>query len=253
MRILTPTGKNLVLHKERIEWPALPKTFQDAIIFTRKLHVRYLWIESLCIMQDNNADWQRESAKMASIYQSAYITLAVSRSSGADGSCFSRMCPEFRAHEVYQVPWNGQGQQIKIYARKKLPHYLRGCHQMDDDKYRTTEFPLMSRAWAYQELLLSPRVLYFGEHELVWECSEFASCECRGLSQYTLPRDLYTFMEKAESFTLEKFSRSTERWYRIVEGYSTLNLSFEKDTLPALSGLAKYMQQYRTDRYLAGI
>ena len=250
---ITTTSKNLERHKERIEWPALPRSFQDAVIFARKLHVRYLWIDSLCIIQDNDADWQRESGKMASIYQNAYITFAVSRSSGADGGCFSKMRPEFRAHEVYQMPWSGQGQQIKIYARRKLPHYLRGCYQPDEAKYRTSEFPLLNRAWTYQELLLSPRVLYFGENELIWECSEFASCECRGLPRYVRPRDLYTFMQADEEVPLERFSRLAQRWHRIVEEYSCLQLSFEKDKLPALSGLANYMQNFRTDRYLAGI
>ncbi|OCK81956.1 HET-domain-containing protein, partial [Lepidopterella palustris CBS 459.81] len=193
-------SSNLDRHKERVEWSALPKTFQDAISFARYLQIRFLWIDSLCIIQDNEADWQRESAKMASIYQNAYVVLAATRSSNADGGCFSKTHTEYQAHE---------------------------------------QFPLLTRAWTYQELLLGARIVHFAEHELVWECQESTRCQCGGV--------------KTDVYPLERYSRLAKRWRAIVEEYSKLKLTCEKDKLPALSGLARYMQQYRTDRYLAGL
>lgn len=246
-------SSNLDRHKERVEWSALPKTFQDAISFARYLQIRFLWIDSLCIIQDNEADWQRESAKMASIYQNAYVVLAATRSSNADGGCFSKTHTEYQAHEVYQFPWNGRERPINIYARRKLPHLVRGCHQSDQEQYRVQQFPLLTRAWTYQELLLGARIVHFAEHELVWECQESTRCQCGGVKTDVMPRDLLTFMKDNEVYPLERYSRLAKRWRAIVEEYSKLKLTCEKDKLPALSGLARYMQQYRTDRYLAGL
>ena len=60
---------------QRIPWESLPKTFQHAIEVTRKLGIRFLWIDSICIIQDDKRDWEEESSKMASIYQNSYLTI----------------------------------------------------------------------------------------------------------------------------------------------------------------------------------
>lgn len=59
-----------------IPWDKLPSTFQDAITVTRRLGIAYIWIDSLCIVQDDAQDWEREAAKMALIFESAYLTIA---------------------------------------------------------------------------------------------------------------------------------------------------------------------------------
>jgi hypothetical protein len=62
---------SLALHKEQIRWEVLPKTFQEAIEFTRRLKIRYIWIDALCIIQDDREDWQREVANMYTTYQNS--------------------------------------------------------------------------------------------------------------------------------------------------------------------------------------
>lgn len=89
--IATTTTSNFTARKQNIAIKELPKTFQDAIEITRGLGVHYLWIDSLCIIQDSEADWERESSKMASIYKNAYLTVAASRSSDGSGGCFSTL------------------------------------------------------------------------------------------------------------------------------------------------------------------
>jgi hypothetical protein len=88
-QLITTERKTLELRKAGIPWDALSKTFQDAIVFTRCLQVRYLWIDSLCIIQDDQDDWRREAANMASIYENAWLTIAATKSSGGAGGCFS--------------------------------------------------------------------------------------------------------------------------------------------------------------------
>jgi hypothetical protein len=72
-----------------IAWSALPKTFQHAIIFARKLGIQFIWIDSLCIVQDSKKDWLEQSGKMAAIYENATITLAATTSEGGRAGMFT--------------------------------------------------------------------------------------------------------------------------------------------------------------------
>lgn len=75
--------------KQGITWASLSKTSQDAINLTRKLGVQSIWIDSLCIVQDDKYDWETESATMAAVYRDAYLTIAVSLAADGSGGCFS--------------------------------------------------------------------------------------------------------------------------------------------------------------------
>jgi Heterokaryon incompatibility protein (HET) len=84
-------------HKGGITWDKLPRTFQDAISFTRRLKIRYLWIDSLYIFQDDNKDWQRQASRMPSIYENSYVTLAAMASDSSNGVCFYKADPGYKA------------------------------------------------------------------------------------------------------------------------------------------------------------
>jgi len=76
----TTTG-NLQSHKDGFNFSLLPRTLQDAILMTRYLNLRYIWIDCLCIIQDDKADWEREAALMADVYSNAFLTIAAARAS----------------------------------------------------------------------------------------------------------------------------------------------------------------------------
>jgi hypothetical protein len=78
------TTANRENHKMGIDCSRLPKTLQDAIYMTRYLGIRYIWIDCLCIIQDDSADWQREAASMAGVYSNSWLTIAAARA--ADSS-----------------------------------------------------------------------------------------------------------------------------------------------------------------------
>src|SRR5947209_7177591 len=82
------TTSNEQVHLKGLDTATLPQTFCDAVIITKHLGFRYLWIDALCIIQDSQSDWQTESANMASIYQGSSLTIAASSSSNSDGGCF---------------------------------------------------------------------------------------------------------------------------------------------------------------------
>ena len=183
------TLNQLSAFKKRIPWKLLPKTFQDSIQFCLSLGVKYLWVDALCIIQDDESDWQIESAKMATIYQNAFLTLAATSSSSCSGGCY----PEKAATVVeYEIPVDlslTAASSFPIRVRKKLNHWTVPPTQRSIQLH-----PLLSRGWAFQERILSPRVLHFCGEEMIWECKETTYCECGGLSAPFLPKDQFDQM-----------------------------------------------------------
>jgi Heterokaryon incompatibility protein (HET) len=68
----------------------LPKTYRDAIAVTRRLGIRYLWIDSLCIIQDSSEDWEKECIKMPQIYQNSTVIIAGPAASGCESGFLDR-------------------------------------------------------------------------------------------------------------------------------------------------------------------
>lgn len=172
---LRTTRSNIERMKEGIPWSDLPKTFQHAIMIARLVHIGFLWIDSLCIIQDDEKDWEKESACMAGIYENAFLTIAATDARDADGGYFMDMEP--RDKEVYQINLtramtNGHS----IFVRRSPNNTLFGLFYMSD----YSRAPLLGRAWAFQEHILSVRVLQFAASEVRWECNGSFTCECGG-------------------------------------------------------------------------
>jgi len=247
------TSLTLERNKDNIPWDTLPRTFQDAIRFTRWLGIRYLWIDSLCIIQDSNEDWLEESAKMVDIYRGAFLTLAATASSSDDGGLFHMHVPADQTRRVFG--YSSAGIPYNFYVRPRVSHCIIKRHSTYTETPK--DFPLFDRAWVYQELLLSPRVIHFAEQELTWECMQRIDCECGGSTRYDwLRRDTPHKMHHSQAFH-ESYNNVRElhaRWRTMVGQYSRLSLTLGKDKLPALSGLARQMQRCRPgDQYLAGL
>ncbi len=103
LKPLTTTGSSLEQRKQGIEWSSLPKTFRDAIHVTHSLGIKYLWIDSLCIVQDDSVDWEVESAKMASIYSQSFITIAATAAVNGSEGCYMERNPRYQARKITVV------------------------------------------------------------------------------------------------------------------------------------------------------
>jgi Heterokaryon incompatibility protein (HET) len=241
-QIITTTRDTMDEHKMGIPWSSLPKTFQDAITLVRRLSLRYIWIDSLCIVQDDDDDWKKEARQMARIYENAYLTIAATKSSSGSGGLFCKT-PDFEMVETASA----DHPPYQIFAREQIHHlplYPWGSPDI---------FPLLTRGWVYQERLLSQRVLHFGPQELFWECAETTSCECSAINVGGYPVNR---PKVAHSRALAQEPGSPPlawRWRTMVSEYSGLKLTRASDRLPAFSGVATQMMRYRKSKYLAGM
>jgi hypothetical protein len=100
---LITTTSTLHSHKDGIEWPHLPKSFQDAITITRGLDIRYIWIDSLCIVRGGGADWAAESVKMGTIYENSYLTIAATAATDGTNGCFTIRDSEVKLRHSHQI------------------------------------------------------------------------------------------------------------------------------------------------------
>jgi hypothetical protein len=164
-------------NKRGINSAGIPNTFKDAIDFTRRLGIRYIRIDSICIIQDDPAGWAVESTQMADVYASAYLTICATASADDDAGCY-RTKPAGWAAQSMEVA-KADGFEYDIYVRYGLQreHVYTWGYAISDDK-EAKLMPLIHRAWAYQERTLSHRLVHFQKAELKWECSELTTCEC---------------------------------------------------------------------------
>lgn len=159
---LKTTPQTLWSHRCGIEWNSLPQTFKDAVLVTRALEVPYLWIDSLCIIQDDGgSDFHAEAAKMSDIYRDSILTIAASCSaSDSAGFLQDRLVGD-------DVELAETETQDPIHVRQAIDH----SRMIRND-------PIHARAWTFQETILPHRLLSFGSHEASWECETLRKCEC---------------------------------------------------------------------------
>lgn len=244
---LKTTRDTLGMWKKSIPWSAIPKTFSDAIFITRRIGVRYLWIDSLCIIQDDERDWMVESAKMCDIYQGAFLTIsALQPESSSDGILLPR--------PPVLILQRGAGDSRGIaHARETISHdwFIRQtANSVFFSDRRRNDYPILSRAWCFQERLLSTRIAHFAGPEVVWECRSSAACECGTVPPMPLKRcwvGALMFNEGA-SFQKARF------WNTVVAStYCDKSLTYHTDLLVALAGVARRFASPDLGRYLGGL
>ncbi len=252
--------KSLTLLKENqdalhrsIDWESLPKVYTDAITFCRSLGIRYFWIDALCIIQDSVDDWKRESAKMFSYYGDCYVCIAATSSPDHDGGCSVRDLT--LKHEGKGT----DGQPYCVFVRPEVPHIMHSTAFSHE-----TYFPLLTRAWVYQERRLSPRIIHVTDMEIFFECNATTSCECGGSDRnysaksWTKAQEVFYATHKDISEVEDGPVKVEHEWRSFVHAYSELNLTKQTDRLPALSGVAQSSLRRREahsatpGRYLAG-
>ncbi|KAH8884189.1 HET-domain-containing protein, partial [Thozetella sp. PMI_491] len=221
---LRTTKSTLQSHQASVQFGPDSLTFAQAADVTRSLGIRYLWIDSLCIVQDDRDDWEAEAAKMKQVYRDATVTLSADGASDSSKGLFSAgTLPRVSAHQTMAITTLGPNGE-----------------------------PLSTRAWVLQERVLSPRIIHFYEEELVWSCQSQQRCECRLLP--TTPSSLGGFRRLLAILPGPKSARDLIlEWPKLVEEFTGKAITFAEDRLPAISGLAALMHERTESKYLAGL
>lgn len=215
----------------------LPKTYQDALLVCKELGIDSIWIDSLCIVQDDEDDWREQASRMADVYENAHVTIAAVGARNASEGLF-KSTPTLRMGSLLPAyPW--------LYVRQKFD--VPGSRETDLHHRTDDGWPLYKRGWTFQELSLSPRVLHFGPKEVSWSCRERTVCEGEPEGSVNLPRSVLVCPSASRS-SLQ------DLWYEIVEGYSWRTLTFAKDKLPAIAAFASRIRANSIgNRYIAGL
>jgi hypothetical protein len=226
-------------HRNSLRFEDLDLAYQETVHIMRQLAMRYLWIDSLCIIQDNTEDWEAESKTMAMVYNRAFFTLARQCDSNTSLRCIPDL--SHRVSDPFISP--------PIYARPVIRHI-----------WDRSAFLLSSRGWVYQERLLSPRTIHFSDQEIFWECYEISTCQCGIEVRYgdfysrTIPKICHAEALCLKNRTLKpETSALRQRWRQIVEEYSRLYLTKPSDKLHAVQGCAEQIREYLAESYHFGL
>lgn len=238
----------------------LPPLFQDAITITRRFGYKYLWIDSLCIVQDSLEDWNKESANMGHIYKNSALTIAAEVSPDSQAGIFdsSNMEREWAVVDQIMV-------QISCHSSKRgLKGNLicgRGIGEAN-----MCRGPLSERAWILQETILSPRVLRFANEQIWWQCREaqwneripygrdhFTTNSWDSGSSSRISRNLFKLAKAAKLPYRDQTLEPLWLWYDVVNDFTARSIRYDKDKFPAISGVAKEVKRNSGQEYKAGL
>jgi len=255
------TRSNIARLMTSIDLDTLPPVFRDAIEISRSLEVPYIWIDALCIIQDDAEDWDKEAALMGQVYSNAFCNLGASAAAERSVGLYSDRDPRHVS---------------LCRLRAQRTEFNRTYGSYPEPNSVISARILLSRGWVLQERLLSPRSIYYGE-KLHWECSELHACETfphgGPIANSFNPWGKEGFPFRAANLLYDdkKYEvfdicspqicppdvlRTREvyrKWLCVAEYFSNCQLTYEEDRFPALMGLAKYWQVITEDEYVAGI
>ncbi|CAN9173181.1 unnamed protein product [Alternaria alternata] len=214
---LCTTPKNFKEHQKGIAFTDLPRTFQDLVNIARSIGIKYIWIDSLCIIQGNSRDWHSEAEKMGDVYRNAAFVIAAS---GAEDSSQGLFINDRLAEKVFRLPYRTAAEVKGTFNIAQSPN---------ESDWHPAHGPLETRAWALQERYLARRLITFMPRGITWRC------------------DSISVNEAGESFLDFRRNKS---WALLLSEYTRRALTFPSDRTEAIRGVAEEIQRSRTERYI---
>ncbi|RSL68617.1 hypothetical protein CEP54_002649 [Fusarium duplospermum] len=250
------TKSNLQEMTVMLPWSKLPRTIQDAIVFTRAMGIKYLWVDAPCILQAkgprdkvHKEDWRHEAARFGHYYQNSVLTLAATGASSSDQGLFlPRPGLSVPKEPLIYQEISSFGNINEVAVRLSAPIWYKEIEHS----------PLLQRGWAIQERYLSTRILHFTPNCVLWECHRLRATEvdpgglvtekARGLALGLNDSFISTFRDIQSDDSSIQAS-----WRSFIESYAGTLFSYPSDRLPALSGIAKSMKHRIGENYIAGL
>ncbi|CAM1506221.1 Fc.00g058620.m01.CDS01 [Cosmosporella sp. VM-42] len=231
----------------------LPQTIADAIHATRTLKYKYLWVDAICIVQDDKVDLNKELLNMGNIYRYAELTIYAQGGQSSGSGLFVERDPR-----LYRPCKVSLSTTVDGITTKKNVTLASTCNGPDY---------LRTRGWVLQERVLSNRCLIFGL-QISWACTSHEAQETRPALQLRQPLVVNSFRSTAEQLRCllyrptqfpDETDSSTQRslsfdvWYATVQDYSDKELTHFTDNLKAVSGLAALFHKSQGAIYTAGL
>lgn len=221
-------------HLASLPMDRIPTTIADAFTITRGLGLRYIWVDALCILQDDQDEWNHEAGSMHDIFEGSHLTLLAAEADSAAGGLFAQGHRESVDKACYD--------RVFLDARIEDGRSLR-IHICPVRSERTA---LRGRGWTLQEDFLSRRTVQLLNSELIWRCR----CSRR---QEIVPGDDPLKYSYGIHDPIQGTESPDETWRSLLADYSCRRLSFPGDRLPALTGLVGFFQSLRQDECLLGL
>ncbi|KAI9150016.1 hypothetical protein HJFPF1_09766 [Paramyrothecium foliicola] len=265
-RQLMTTRATIQEHMVTVAYEHLPRTIQDAVRVCRVMGIDYLWVDALCIVQDDDDDKLDQIAQMGSIYKRSTVTLVAAGAESVNDGFLEDAKHRPSMWEDLSLPHKpvaelpilvGDGTFGTVFMRPD-----------DSDLTRSSSEPIFRRGWTFQELALSPRVVMFDSHQITLKCRE---CDFRPVFDTHVNFEFHCFDLPASVFGLDpetdldigrsrsgaiaqqRLLRDQERiWSSIIEEYSCRDLKIFSDRLPGLAGIVTELHHAWGDAYLAG-
>ncbi|KAI4660778.1 uncharacterized protein J4E79_005346 [Alternaria viburni] len=253
---LTTTVWNMAKHLiTGITLDELPRNFQHAIYVTRFLKVRYIWIDSLAIVQKPFGDFAKEADLMHKVYRYSHCNIVAADSRNAHGGLFKTRNP----HEILPVTYQGTN------ARHHLGEKSWTIVPADLWEMELLSSVIYGRAWVFQERILSPRILHFTKHQIFWDCATLSACEVfpKGLP---FPLDHKASTDRHWRGRLARNTVSSNAlvgvndnessytfWMSAVQNYTECDLTNQCDKTIAIWSIAKLLRDFMNEQYAAGM
>ncbi|KAK0704849.1 heterokaryon incompatibility protein-domain-containing protein, partial [Lasiosphaeris hirsuta] len=161
---LRTTKFNQIGHSKGIALATLTLNFLDAVLICRKLGLDYIWIDSLCIIQDDSADWEAEAAKMADIYRGSYLNIAAAAAADAHGGIIGLTSLPDPKDRLTNINYSSAASDTETLILQE------GLGVGEYWQINKTSHPYFGRGWVLQELALSPRTVLFTAGQMFWQC-----------------------------------------------------------------------------------
>ncbi|KAL6835266.1 heterokaryon incompatibility domain-containing protein [Trichoderma camerunense] len=250
------TSKTYHDYQQALPISEISANFKDTFRIARELGIQYVWIDSLCIIQDSKEDWEIESSKMGAVYRNATLTVSAlvsakstvgilktneNRFPEAPKSATLRVYEDCSKDEEVEVDWKSQ----------------------DEENLRRlmNESVLTSRGWTLQEYILSPRNLLYGKRQIYWRCpnimiSADATPEGNQFPDHKFQKASQVIYSDILAATPEielDVKAVLEDYYELAETYSARQLTYGSDKHAAFSGIAQMIHPSIGGQYLAGL
>lgn len=237
------TSSTKTKHMQGIPMDSLPRTIKDAVTVTSALKLRYLWVDSLCILQDSKADKVAELTQMRKYFSNATLTIAASKAKTVDDGFLVLKSENSQSHDSAiggecEVPFYSPDGEAGALSLDKHPRI-----------YDPQKEPISQRCWTLEERLLCPLVLLFLVGcGFALQCNQTETYAGKIIYNHMALEGRQRIFQPLSLFQGKKSGNLSaqdihDSWLTTITDYGVRQITDPADKLIAIAGLA---EEYHT-------